>query len=221
MKTADSIAVESINDVVLDRENVLENVKYRFLNKDSHKDFDLEAKHFCDLKVGYEVELYRMQGQSASAIIGSSLLGKIGVTADELEQAAFANTRKEDFIIRTLGDMMEQLTGMEDPGLCPDVPPIYVISNKSNFKGAVAMLIPEIMQTVSRKLGGDFYILPSSMHEVMAVPADQEKLDDYREMVTTINKTAVSMDDKLSDTVYRYDSGNEEIVVAEREVAYA
>ena len=56
-------------------------------------------------------------------------------------------------------------------------------------------------------MGGDFFLLPSSIHEVILVP-DNGKMD-YRElekMVHEVNETQVRPTERLSDNVYHYDS---------------
>ena len=56
------------------------------------------------------------------------------------------------------------------------------------------------------KIKRDFFILPSSVHEVLLVPASEGlKKEDLTEMVREINKTEVSPNEVLSDIVYVYD----------------
>lgn len=63
------------------------------------------------------------------------------------------------------------------------------------------------MDQAAEKLGGDFYILPSSIHEILLVPDNGDKAaDDLRDMVREVNATQVSPEEKLTDNVYHYDS---------------
>ena len=65
---------------------------------------------------------------------------------------------------------------------------------------------PDFIKEASDKLHDNFYILPSSIHEVILVPeSSAPPLKDLQEMVKEINATEVSPEDKLSDSVYRYD----------------
>ena len=53
---------------------------------------------------------------------------------------------------------------------------------------------------------GNFYILPSSIHEIIAVPASGGfEIAMLYSMVKEVNSTAVSEEDFLSDIVYFYD----------------
>ena len=76
---------------------------------------------------------------------------------------------------------------------------------------------PGFLQEAAEKLGGDYYILPSSVHEVLFLP--QKGGEDYRELEMTvreINDTQVAPQDRLSDKVYHYDSRDRVFELAEQ-----
>lgn len=73
------------------------------------------------------------------------------------------------------------------------------------------------MDQAAEKLGGDFYILPSSIHEILLVPDNGDKTaDDLRDMVREVNATQVSPEEKLTDNVYHYDSKEHIFELAEK-----
>ena len=51
----------------------------------------------------------------------------------------------------------------------------------------------------------NFYILPSSLHECIAIPQSHSDLGQLAEMVYEINMTQVELQDRLSTEVYQYD----------------
>ena len=56
-------------------------------------------------------------------------------------------------------------------------------------------------------MGTDFFVLPSSVHEVLILPDDgSQDLDSLQFMVREINRTEVAPEDRLSDFVYHYDA---------------
>ena len=63
----------------------------------------------------------------------------------------------------------------------------------------------EPLHELAEKFGSDLYILPSSVHEVIAVSADMGSPDDLAEMVYEINMDQVELSDRLSNQVYHYD----------------
>ena len=63
----------------------------------------------------------------------------------------------------------------------------------------------EPLHELAEKIGSDLYILPSSIHEVIAVSADFGSPDELAEMVYEINMDQVDINDRLSNQVYCYD----------------
>ena len=67
------------------------------------------------------------------------------------------------------------------------------------------MLYEEGLHGLAEKLGSDLYIMPSSIHEVIAVSANMGDPNELAEMVAEINMDQVSLDERLSNQVYHYD----------------
>lgn len=67
------------------------------------------------------------------------------------------------------------------------------------------MLYEDKLHSLSMKLEDDLYILPSSIHEVLAVPASMGTPESLAEMVSEVNMNEVSLDERLSNQVYHYD----------------
>ena len=84
---------------------------------------------------------------------------------------------------------------------------LYCLTSEDYRYGASMILQEDVMGKVSKLMGGDFYILPSSIHETLIVPTTtQMTLEDMSIMVQDVNKEAVEPEDKLSDKVQFYDS---------------
>lgn len=82
---------------------------------------------------------------------------------------------------------------------------LYVLSNKLRSFGAASMLYDGILEKVGQKLGENYYILPSSIHEVIVVPESKSPVkQDLEEMVREINETQVEEEEVLSDRVYYF-----------------
>lgn len=82
---------------------------------------------------------------------------------------------------------------------------LYVLSNKLRSFGAASMLYEGMLEKVGQKLGENYYILPSSIHEVIVVPESKSPVkQDLEEMVREINETQVEEEEVLSDRVYYF-----------------
>ena len=83
--------------------------------------------------------------------------------------------------------------------------PMFVATNKCKINGASVILYDGLLAEFARRIGGDFYILPSSIHETILLSATGDMDVDYLvDMVRTVNSTEVAPDEILSDNVYKY-----------------
>jgi hypothetical protein len=94
--------------------------------------------------------------------------------------------------------------------------PLYVVTNKERLYGAVAMLNQRIMKKAAEIINKDFMILPSSVHEILVLPAtdEAEEINQLACMVNEVNTAEVRDDEILSSHVYRYNHKTGEIAIA-------
>ena len=84
--------------------------------------------------------------------------------------------------------------------------PMYVVTNQKKLYGAACMTYDGLLENFGKRLQKNFYILPSSVHEIILVP--DENLEDaqrLQSMVREVNETQVSGEEVLTDSVYYYD----------------
>lgn len=110
--------------------------------------------------------------------------------------------------------LMEMMGGMSFPGMpTPEKEMMYVVSNKSKVNGAVNVL--NAYDKVSELLGtDDLVVLPSSIHEVIVVPASTGDYNQLRSMVGEVNGTEVAREEQLSDNIYRLTKDGLELIKA-------
>jgi hypothetical protein len=83
---------------------------------------------------------------------------------------------------------------------------IFIASVADKIHGACVIAYKGFMEQASLKAGGDFYLLPSSIHEVLIVPDNGHfRLEDLQVMVKEVNENEVDEIDQLTDSVYHYD----------------
>jgi len=101
--------------------------------------------------------------------------------------------------------------------------PMWVATVEGGMNGASVTQLPDFLQQAADRLGGDFFVLPSSVHEVLFIRDDGSfERDQLESMVRSVNATEVSEVDFLSDSVYHYDSDDrifEKAVTFESRVA--
>lgn len=85
---------------------------------------------------------------------------------------------------------------------------IRVIATKHHDSeyGAGVLGYAKIMDSIREQIG-DFYIIPSSIHEIIAVPKSMgAEPSDLMNMVHDVNASTVAEKDQLSDRVFAYDA---------------
>ena len=93
---------------------------------------------------------------------------------------------------------------------------MYVVSNETMIDGAAAMVSKTAMNQAYEIIGDDFYILPSSRHELILMPKGKgSDVQDLKLVVKEVNKTVCPSFDRLSDNVYRYDGRTKKITFAD------
>lgn len=190
---------------------VRKNVVLRVVNaeKNSKMLFDLPHYAWQDLAAYcYVIVEERDDGATAGVKVTHALLAKLGMTTSELYRAAYKNTREKGFKIFRMADLNPLFAMMGDA-------PMLICSNEHVNRGASFVLYEENLQKVSEMLGGDMVILPSSVNEVICIPAcgDAEELVD---IVREANRTQVADDEQLSDNCYRYIAAENRVVMVSK-----
>lgn len=96
--------------------------------------------------------------------------------------------------------------------MMPDIPDtMFVLTNDTKVNGAAAILNDDIRQEIAEKVG-DFYMLPSSIHETLIIPKEAGmEFKELEQMVQEVNQTQVAPGERLSDHVYEYDVKEHEL----------
>ena len=149
----------------------------------------------CHIEIGNEY------GSLMSAILNNQMLDMYGISKEQLFQDSIENSVKiMPPTVRLLGDVIGEYTADTNKGLMP----AYVISNEIGLNGASAMFYPNVLEDLSRKMGCDLLIAPSSIHEVIALPArDDAYIEQLEDTVRFINQTQVDEVDQLGDHLYK------------------
>ena len=91
---------------------------------------------------------------------------------------------------------------------------MYVLSNKMRSGGAACLAYHGILETIAGILRRNYYILPSSVHEVIVLPDRGEfEVEELNKMIKDINESELDPEDILSDHCYKYLAGEKMLVV--------
>lgn len=184
-------------DEIFDKDFVLSHIRIA-LQKESEQDF-VKAPSGYD---GIEKFLYVHGDTGYTVKLNNSFLERAGVSEEDAWTHAEENTFSETKIC-TMGQILSDLSG----GYCEeeDVPSqMYAITNKTALLGASAVLdVNAIREYFSGSGITKLVVLPSSIHEMLLVPADNAPgMDEMNEMVKSINETQVRPEERLTDRAY-------------------
>ena len=184
---------------LFDFNHVKEHIVYKLIRRDANEELlkKIPYEPFLDLAVVYYIQIDNTRFGSAAIQIRNEHLRYWRVEKEEIPRLAEKNTpRIYPVQIRQIVRFM------------------YVATNEQCSLGAAVMRYPDFRKKVRGMIRGDFYILPSSIHEVILVPEsfglEPERM---QEMVKEINQTGVAPEEVLSDSVYYFD-GEEIRIVA-------
>ena len=203
-------------DELINHDVICRNVVYRLINYDCNSGLldGIPHEQFLDLALIYYV-LVHIDGIGEGAVmVRNDFLDYYSLTGAQLRESAYRNTHRllpSDFLkitdlLREYGEK-SGAKSYSDIALEEDseAAPLYVLTNKSRQFGAYYMTDMELLSGIAARLNTDLYILPSSVHECMVVPADMwDEPETLSSMVREINHSHVSKDEFLSDTVYRF-----------------
>ena len=62
-----------------------------------------------------------------------------------------------------------------------------------------------MLEQLAKRVDGDYYLIPSSVHEFILLPVDQERsAEELKEMIVEVNSTELTPEEILSDQLYLY-----------------
>ncbi len=169
---------------------------------------------FQDLAVTFRIKVDMNQSGVSSIMLKQEQFEKYGKSLDELYDIAMDNYRNMfPPKIHKLEDLLGGMIGI--PSMTGDFETnAYVVTNSICVNGATSILDKDVLADVHEKMGGEFFILPSSVHECILVPAEMGgDANMLAELVREVNREVLSETDFLSDTVYRYDGETREITM--------
>ena len=184
-----------------------------------HKDIE-------DMSVVYRFVLGETPAGSGTILVTNQMLENYGITADQLHADAMKTAPEvRPLVIEGMCEVLAKQMGVQDLEMLGlNIPPeqeqIFVASVEGNVHGAGVLAYENFMEKASERVGGEsFFILPSSIHEILIVP-DNGIMDlrHLESMVREVNATTVDPSEKLTDNVYHYDAKEKVFELGEKYV---
>lgn len=194
------------------------------INAEKNADFLKDKPHRMleDLAIVYKVLINKNENGRGTITVTNDHMKYWGLTEEQLYETAIRNSNAFeppfiDDMDRVAAEMLKE-RGMVEEDIeelqAGDHPKMYIISNNSKVNGASVIVYSDVLQQVAEMMGSDLYILPSSIHEVLAVSVEDREVEELEEMVRSVNQTDVLPAEVLSDNVYKYDAESRTLSLA-------
>lgn len=213
-----------VGDVNL--ESAKDNIVFQVINTLQNEDMlrDMPHREFQDLSIIYRWVVKVDENGIQSSAIRNNLAEQLGMNEEQLFKCAVENTRRIfPPTVKSMNDVIREMfisDGMPAEvadmmiGEMPEDKMMWVISNDRGINGAGSMLYEDNLHKLAMKLETDLYILPSSVHECIAVSTNVGDPYELAEMVSEINMGQVALEDRLSNQVYHYDKDARRLTLA-------
>lgn len=194
-------------------------IQMRVINKEWNRKYlkQMPSKYYLNFAIVFCVVLEETGEMSAAVSVTDDIMRRWGVNVEMLWHTALDNIRKEVFRFGAMDVVLESMcraAGLGTDSLKEQMPfekgicPLYVATSENQSYGARVILRADLLREFAEKRKSDFFILPSSVHELIFVE-DDGKMDagKLKRMVCDINRQpgTIAPEDRLSDLVYYYD----------------
>jgi len=188
----------------------------RMVNYKNNREFLSEVPHtrVDDLAVYYVIVVGRDEAGCSTLAIQNDHLEMMNISKEELHQTAMKNTKNlfPPQLIRMEDKLSNQGYNLLTSKYVECESEMYVLTNKFGQYGAANILYPDIVEKAKEIIGGDYFIIPANIHELVLVPKD----NDYGAkmlgmLVRDVNEGLVDKEDYLSDHIYEMDFDAKEI----------
>ncbi|MCI9369434.1 MAG: hypothetical protein HFH65_03755 [Lachnospiraceae bacterium] len=229
------IKIQDLNNY----EKIKKKVAYKLINYEKNEEILLNIPyiHFLDLAIVFFVMVSCQKDsgiKNAAFPIRKEHLKTWGVAVEDIYRDALYNTPDLfPFVISPMGNLLAELICKELKGDIFEETDgermqneferlqkeydsgVYVLTNTKNVNGASCMLYKNVIKEFAEKEHTDFYIIPSSIHEVLLFPISDKRVtaEDLKGMVIQVNRTEIDEYEILSDNIYYYNSENDSITI--------
>lgn len=199
-----AIKTDITMDYFMDFEKVKGRIAYRLINAGMNEELLKDIPHilYLDWAICFYYAFYHETIGHGMILIHNSHMDMWKTNHEELMKLAAENTQRIfPPLLMSMGELFEDI--------CPKQveSKLYVLSNEQKCNGAVALLYPGMLQKAAELLGGDFFVLPSSIHEVLLLKRQEyDDTDILLDMIREANSNHVTKEELLSYHLYYYDT---------------
>lgn len=207
-------------DFFMNYEKAKSHMFIKLINAEKNEELLKSVPHetCMDLAVVAYCKIKSKEIGNGSILINNKHLEMWNIKSGELFADARENTGQTSSMkIRDIMDVLRESGPLFVDDILPPVETedrtgMYVVTSEDGFYGAAYMAMPDKLREMSDKLEGDFYIIPSSVHELLILPKECGDLDVLKEMIVDVNESVVEREEVLADHAYYYSADDATLI---------
>lgn len=215
---------------IFDYEKMKDKLQMRICDKEWNTD-RLKDKAFTehgDFAAYYAVNLEENREGISSIPVTVSLMNEWGVSVEQIQADAMMADRNRGVVLMNMNEIIKSMIFGEEPENLLNEKldietmrePMFCLTNAQKMNGASLLLQEDIRKQIGECLGSDYFVLPSSIHEVLILPDNGLfEVPELNAMVKEVNETQVERQEQLSDKVQFCDGKTVVMENAERREA--
>lgn len=211
------VKFEHIWDVhaVKDFETMRSKIVYKMIHAEKNKNLlkNMPYTTYLDFAIVFYILFEVDDSGTATIPITHELLELWNVTLDDVKQSAFCNAPiLLPACFKPMHVVIDELMGTNysEQEAIEDL--MYVLTNSLRSFGAACILYDGILEKMHEEIGENYYLLPSSIHEMIIVPeSNSPSREHMNEMIAEVNQTQLDEEEFLSDCVYYYNRKTKEL----------
>ena len=207
--------------------SIKDKILCKLVNTEKNKELLASAPHinFLDLSVVFYVIMTSVKHGMGSILIKDNIFSDWQVSVDQMFKDAKENNKRllgskiepiEEVLRRMVKGCSQEsdlISDLDDLNMRNGKSYMYVLTNSQLTNGAASLLDNEALCDFSNEINSDFYIIPSSIHELILVPVKNDLEDStLKSMVKEINAKEVSPQEVLSDNIYFFSRSLNKVV---------
>lgn len=215
---------------ILDYEKMKDKLQVRICDKEWNEErlADKVVTEHGDFVAYYAVNMEENEGGIGSIPVTVNLMNEWGVTAEQIQADAVAADRNRGVVLMDMNEMIKSMIFGEEPENLLNEKldietmrePMFCLTNSQKMNGASLLLQEDVRKQIGECLGSDYFVLPSSIHEVLILPDNGLfEVPELNAMVNEVNETQVERQEQLSDKVQFCDGKTAVMENAERREA--
>ena len=157
-----------------------------------------------DMVLTYRIRLKETENSVISIIPTNNALKKWRISEQQLfHDAIEADTKNRPPLLKQIKSIIQDSMETEVADS-----PLWVATVEGGAYGACVIVYPGFLEHAAETLHGSFFVLPSSIHEVILLPERdvRGKVEELEALVRNIHRSDVQPEERLSDSVYYYDA---------------